>query len=304
MFDVIFKSYLRILGLHQVLSQDNPDATDNARVYDELVLALDPQSIKLVMNVTEDDGKLAYATLKEKYKGDALQRKTNAISELMNLQMKPGENFQQLESRIDGIRKTLESYKVCDDSIVVAAYAKCLPKEMETFKIMIFHDVIPTYSAFKTSLHNYLSHSDYNGIKPTSVMSVNSGNQPPFIQRNKQFKKNFKTKPKCKDCLKIGHYASDCTSKVYCKQCRNKNHHTNNCNRGGQQARQTSSHHSSNSATGFPSGAASARDDGRTGKASGGTSSSSGGNQYPSRRRRSHSAGPTFPTSAGGNQYR
>ena len=296
-FDVTFKSYLRIIGLHQVLSQDNPDANENARVFDELILALDAQSIKLVMNVTEEDGKLAYDTLKQKYKGDALQRKTNAINELVNLQMKPGENFQQLESRVDGIKKTIDSYKILNnDSIIVAAYAKCLPKEMETFTAMTFHGGLPSYAAFKLSLHNYLTHSNYSETKTTSVMSVNSGKQQFFIKKNKQTKKNFRSKPRCKACLKIGHYSSECNSKVYCKICRNKNHHTNNCNRGGQQV-------PSGTTRGFPSGGATARDDdGRTGKASG--SSSNGGSFYPHRRRRSQSAGPstTASTSGGGKQ--
>ena len=29
-FDITFKSYLRIIGLHQVLTQDNPNASENA----------------------------------------------------------------------------------------------------------------------------------------------------------------------------------------------------------------------------------------------------------------------------------
>ena len=297
-FDITFKSYLRIIGLQHVLTQDSPNASDNARVFDELMLALDSASIKLVMNVTEDDGKLAYDTLRLKYKGDALQRKTNAINDLANLQRKPGENFQQLESRIDGIKKTLDSYKILnDEGLIVAMYAKCLPQELDNFKAMVFHGSLPTYAEFKVNLHNYLTHTKFNETKPTtSVMSVNSGNQTTFIKKRIPNKKQYKNKPKCKTCLKFGHYSNECPSKVYCKLCKNKNHHTNNCRRGGIQAPSQYS----GTDKGFSSG-------GRAGAASSSSSSNSGvsgASYYP--RRRSRSAGPTTAaaTTDGGRQCR
>ena len=234
-FVVTFKTQLRLLGLHKVLDEDTPDIDQNTRVFDELVLSLDKASIKLICNSTVNDGKKSFQLLEQKYKGNELAQKANAINELMHLVRKPGESLDQLEARVDSMKKTLDHYKVLnDDAVIVCAYAKVLPPIFQTLKTVIFHGKIPTYDQFKADLHNHISYTNIieqpNGA-PT-VMTVQTGDDMYVANNNNAKNKKHWRDNKCKLCFKSGHYASQCRSTMYCIKCNNKNHNTKNCRRG------------------------------------------------------------------------
>ena len=216
-FEVIFETHLRQLQLQAVLSQESPDSESNTRVYDELILCLDHESIKAICNTAQNDGKQAWVILKEKYLGDKSQRKTNAINAITNIQINPNDCIEAKLADIEGHKKILDQHKLCDDTVLVGLFTRALPPAYNTFKVITSHGGYPPWSRFKTLLRNFISNSfNSEQTSKSTVLSINA-NQPTYIQKHKNRRADYFNKKikHCAICNKRSHNTTECWHNQY-----------------------------------------------------------------------------------------
>ena len=219
------------LNLDDVIKSDIPDPTRNKAVYLEISQMLPDELINLITLNAFGNGKRAYELIAENQEGDKALRVITAITDMQSIKMNPTETVATYLGRMDALRQQAKSLDVIpSEEYFVIGVIHGLPEKYTNLKTIVFSGPIPSYDAFKCQLTNYAAQLNMANEKPqTTVMNVNV---KPVINKpkeNNNYKKLNKNKPKCYKCLKIGHKANECRSKVFCKFCNNKSHHTNDC---------------------------------------------------------------------------
>ena len=106
------KLHLRKLNLANILNDDEPDPLKNLEVYMEIVKHIDDKSLRLIQDVAEDNGKLAWKILSETFLGNNDDRVFKVLTDFSNLSYKQNENIIDYLCRLNEIKKILETNKV------------------------------------------------------------------------------------------------------------------------------------------------------------------------------------------------
>ena len=230
-FLIKLENHLLSLNLDDVIKSDIPDPTRNKAVYLEISQMLPDELINLITLNAFGNGKRAYELIVENQEGDKALRVITAITDMQSIKINPNETVATYLGRMDALRQQAKSLDVIpSEEYFVIGVIHGLPEKYTNLKTIVFSGPIPSYDAFKCQLTNYAAQLNMANEKPqTTVMNVNV---KPVINKpkeNNNYKKLNKNKPKCYKCLKIGHKANECRSKVFCKFCNNKSHHTKDC---------------------------------------------------------------------------
>ena len=222
------KLRLRKMELASILDEDEPATDKNLQVYMEIVEHIDDKSLKLIEDVAEDNGKLAWKILSETYLGNDEDRIFRVLFDLGNLTLKRDETVVDYLCRIDGIKKVLESNKIpMPDSMYVIMGMKGLPQEYD-----ILCDVIhtqktkPTFEDFKSQLKaKEIRMCDTNRSSVAKVMFVGDNSAKTSSGGNKP----RDGRQRCKKCLSVWHSEDKCKSTSYCNFCENASHDSKFC---------------------------------------------------------------------------
>ena len=222
------KLRLRKMNLASILDEDEPATDKNLEVYMELVEHIDDKSLRLIQDVAEDNGKLAWNILSETYLGNNEDRIFRVLVDLGNLTLKRNETVIDYLCRIDGIKKVLEDNKIpMPDQMYVIMGMKGLPDEFNILCDVIYTQKIkPTFEDFKSQLKaKEIRMGEAKQSSLAKVMTVEEKMQTP----NNSAKRWGSNKQRCKKCLSLFHSEDKCKSNVYCNFCENASHDDKAC---------------------------------------------------------------------------
>ena len=148
------KLRLRKLKLAHILDEEEPDVATNLQVFMEIVEHIDDKSLKLIQDIAEDNGKLAWKILSETYLGNDEDRIFKVLTDFSNLSHKHSENVIDYLCNIGEIKKILVTNKiVLPDSLYIIMAMKGLATEYDVLcDVIQTQKVKPTYEEFKSQL--------------------------------------------------------------------------------------------------------------------------------------------------------
>ena len=234
-WQIRMKLRLRKLKLADILDAEEPDALKNLEVYMELVEHIDDKSLRLIQDVAEDNGKLAWKILSETYLGNDEDRIFKVLTDFSNLSNKHSENVIDYLCRIDEIKKILETNKiVLPDNLYIIMAMKGLAMEYDVLcDVIQTQKVKPTYEEFKSQVKaKEIRLTDVKISSAVKIMSVDeSVNHVKSSTNNTAYNRPSFTKHerKCYNCSKYGHYGYECNSSKFCERCRKNGHIDEDC---------------------------------------------------------------------------
>ena len=148
------KLRLRKMKLADIFYQEEPDPVKNLEVYMELVEHIDNNSLRLIQDVAEDNGKLAWKILSETYLGNDADRIFKVLTDFSNLFHKRNEKVIDYLCRIDEIKKTLETNEILlPDHLYIIMAMKGLSEEYDVLcDVIQTQKIKPTYEEFKSQI--------------------------------------------------------------------------------------------------------------------------------------------------------
>ena len=229
LWSVKFIAHLALQGLAGVLTAATADidAEKNAKIYAELVLVLDDNSLSLIMRDAVNDGKKALNILKEHYIGKSKPRIISLYQELTSLKMASDESVTTYVIRGETAAASLKNAgETISDSLLIAMILKGLPREFDAFTTVITQkENVLEFIKFKTMLRSY---------EETEKCRNGSNNSQDGVMN--MVNKNIV----CYKCGKPGHRKFECNTLVknnnqnkkrWCTNCKSATHDTNYCRR-------------------------------------------------------------------------
>ena len=225
LWEIKFVSHLRLRKLHNVLSDDNPDAEKNANGFAELVQCLDDRSLTLIFRDAKDDGKRSIEILRQHYLGQSKPRILSLYTELTSISKNSDESVTDYVLRAEKYAAHLNNAgEKISGVLLIAMVLKGLPKDFRTFCTIINQkEKQGTFSEFKLALRNF---------EETELSHLQTSSDRIFKTDNKR------TTMTCFSCGLQGHRAAQCTvkekrspgaSKRYFNNCKNYSHFTKDC---------------------------------------------------------------------------
>ena len=229
------KLRLRKLKLANILNEDQPDPVKNLEVYMEIVEHIDDKSLRLIQDVAEDNGQLAWKILSETYLGTDEDRIFKVLTDFSNLFHKHTENVIDYLCRIDEIKKILETNKIVlpDNLYIIMAMKGLGDKYTVLCDVIQTQKVKPTYEEFKSQIKSKeIRLSDAKRSSPVKILSVEESINHIKSSTNSTTNDKLtypKQERKCYRCFKYGHYGYECDSSTFCERCRKYGHIDENC---------------------------------------------------------------------------
>ena len=156
-WEVKFLAYMRLKKLKNILIGERFDANKNEEAYAELIQFLDDRSLGLVMHTATDDGRAAFAILKEHYAGTGKPRMISLYTQLTSLRKENGESITDYVLRAETAATALKSAgEVVSDGLIVAMVLKGLPVDYQAFVVVVTQsEKAYTFQEFKVALRNF-----------------------------------------------------------------------------------------------------------------------------------------------------
>ena len=237
LWEVKFRSFLRLNSLHEVLSEPAAGATrdseKNAKVFALLVQFLDDTSLSLIIRDCKDKGKEALDVLKEHYIGCSKPRVISLYCELTSLKKAVDEDVTSYVLRAETAAARLkQTGEQISDALLVAMAMKGLPESFKTFNTVIgqTEDGKISFEKFKGALKTFEENekarmAHFSETSGDVVMKFNATSQSKIV---------------CYRCNQRGHKSFQCDlndsksekpKSRWCTACKTNTHDTKFCNR-------------------------------------------------------------------------
>ena len=256
-WQIRFQAHLIKLDLYEVLGAEEPDATDNKKVFVQLLGCIDDDSVIYVNSKCQWNGKAAYDLLGQRYLGDHNARLMTALNQFTAMKQEPSEAISKYVARWNQLRKLLNSFDLFTEKgqhvfgafLVAGLSSKCDP-----LKIAIDgENIYPDWTELNRRILNFAVKFESGSSSgqaagsvagpgtaaaTSQVMTVTTGNNThPTVKKNttrqqknhSKFKKNYNSNRGCQKCFNRNHLTHECRSRAECKICKNRSHNTEDC---------------------------------------------------------------------------